>query len=352
MRTVKVDIAIAGAGIAGLWLANLLLGRGFDVAVCERGQIGGVQTMASQGLIHGGVKYALGGTATRAFEAVSDMPRRWRACLEGSGEVDLRGVNVMSDRYYLWSPDAPGARLAGFLASRLLRGRVEKLSPSEYPQPFTGQSGTLYRLDDFVIDVAGLVRRLAAPLAERIFPMAVEPEGLVMRHGTVIAFENADIRVESERFVLAAGAGNEKLAAAAGAETHMRRLPLKQVMVHSTDPEPIFAHCMAGLGAEPALTVTTLPGYHYLGGALASDGAKRSDVDQIDAARRELAQALPWIDWSTNRTFETLSIDRAEPEGPRLEGVFVETHENVLIAWPGKLTLAPGLGDRALRTLA
>ena len=32
MRTVKADIAIAGAGVAGLWLANLLQNRGFDVA--------------------------------------------------------------------------------------------------------------------------------------------------------------------------------------------------------------------------------------------------------------------------------------------------------------------------------
>ena len=218
MRTVKADIAIAGAGIAGLWLANLLVNRGFDVAVCESGKVGGTQTMASQGLIHGGVKYALGGVATGAFEATSDMPRRWRACLEGKGEIDLQGVGVTSDCYYLWSRDALGARLAGFLASRLLRGRVERLAPTDYPDTFTGQAGTLYRLDDFVIDVAGLVRRLAAPLTDRILPMAVEPEGFVMEQGTVAAFENANIRVEAQRFIFAAGAGNEILAAAAGAD--------------------------------------------------------------------------------------------------------------------------------------
>ena len=351
MRTVTVDVAIAGAGVAGLWLANLLLNRGLEVAVCERGEVGGTQTMASQGLIHGGIKYALTGIATRAFETVSDMPRRWRACLEGAGEIDLRGVRVVSDCYYLWSPDAPGARLAGFLASRLLRGRVEKLSRSDYPRPFAGQAGTMYRLDDFVIDVAGLVQRLAAPLEGRLLPVSVEPDGLVMHQGTVRAFQNADIRVEAERFIFAAGAGNGTLAAAAGAAIRMRRLPLKQVLVRSTNPEPIFAHCIAGMRSEPALTVTTLAEYHYLGGALASDGATRSDADQVDAARQELAQALPWIDWS-KRTFETLSIDRAEPDGHRLEGAFVETHENILIAWPGKLTLAPDLGDRALRALA
>ena len=351
MRTVKADIAIAGAGVAGLWLANLLQNRGFDVAVCERGKVGGTQTMASQGLIHGGVKYALGGTATRTFEAVSDMPRRWRACLEGKGEIDLRGVRVNSDCYYLWSHDAPGARLAGFLAGRLLHGRVERLAPEDYPSPFAGQAGTMYRLDDFVINVAGLVKQLAAPLRDRIVTVAVQPEGLVMDRGTVRAFENANTRIEAERFIFAAGAGNEALAAAAGAATRMQRLPLKQVLVRSVDPEPIFTHCLAGVRAEPALTVTTLPGYHYLGGALASDGADRGDADQVEAARVELGRALPWIDWSS-RTFETLSIDRAEPAGRRLEGAFVETHENVLVAWPGKLTLAPDLGDRVLGAIA
>lgn len=351
MRTVKADIAIAGAGIAGLWLANLLVNRGFDVAVCEAGKVGGTQTMASQGLIHGGVKYALGGVATGAFDAVSGMPNRWRACLEGKGEIDLQGVGVTSDCYYLWSQDTPSARLAGFLASRLLRGRVERLAPTDYPGAFAGQTGTLYRLDDFVIDVAGLVRRLAAPLTDRILPMAVEPEGFVMEQGTVAAFENANIRIEAERFVLAAGAGNEALAAAVGATTQMQRRPLKQVLVRYSDPEPIFAHCISGVRTEPALTVTTLPAYHYLGGALASDGANRCDADQVEAARMELERALPWIDWS-NRTLETLSIDRAEPAGRRLEGAFVQSHENVLIVWPGKLTLAPDLGDRVVRALA
>ena len=351
MRTVKADIAIAGAGIAGLWLANLLQNRGFDVVVCESRKVGGIQTMASQGLIHGGVKYALGGIATGAFEAVSDMPRRWRACLEGQGEIDLQGVEVTSDCYYLWSRDAPGGRFAGFLASRLLRGRVEKLAPTDYPGTFAGRAGTMYRLDDFVVDVSGLVQRLAAPLKDRILPMAVQPEGLDLKQGTVNAFENATIRVEAERFIFAAGAGNEALAIAAGATTGMQRLPLKQVLVRSSDPEPIFAHCVSAMRTEPALTVTTLPAYHYLGGALASDGVGRSDAEQVEAAKVELQRALPWIDWS-NRNFETLSIDRAEPAGQRLEGAFVKTHENVLIAWPGKLTLAPDLGDRALCALA
>ena len=298
MRTVTADVAIVGAGVAGLWLANLLLARGFDVAVCERGEVGGTQTLASQGLIHGGVKYALGGSATRSFEAVSDMPRRWRACLEGTGEIDLRGVNVVSDCYYLWSRDAPGARLAGFLASRLLRGRVAQLPAADYPDTFAGQAGTLYRLDDFVIDVAELVARLAAPLAGRILRIAVEPERLVMDQATVRAFEGAELRVEAERFVFAAGAGNERLIDAVGADTRMQRLPLKQVRVRCTDPEPIFAHCISGMRTEPALTVTTLPGYHYVGGRarLGRRESKRCRADQRSQAGTRPIAAMDRLD--------------------------------------------------------
>ena len=46
----------------------------------ERDSLGGEQTLASQGMIHGGLKYALGGTLTRSSEAIANMPERWRAC--------------------------------------------------------------------------------------------------------------------------------------------------------------------------------------------------------------------------------------------------------------------------------
>ena len=362
MRTLKVDIAIVGAGIAGLWLANLLLHRGLNVVVCERSHVGGTQTLASQGLIHGGVKYALSGSASRAFEAIAEMPRRWRDCLAGIGEVDLGGVSVVSQCYYLWSRATFGARLQGFLASKILRGRVEQLAPADFPIPFAGHAGTLYRLDDFVIDVRALVAHLTAPLADRVLAVEIKPDDIVLDQGRVCALDNTEVRIEAERFVLAAGSGNEALATAAGAKTRMQRRPLKQVLVHFSNPEanpeaspePIFAHCITGLGTEPALTVTTHARHHYLGGALASAGCERDDADQIAAAKKALDDSMPWIDWS-KRSFETLSIDRAEPAqtgGRRPDEAFVETHENILVVWPTKLALAPDLGDRVMRALA
>ena len=188
MRTIRVDVAIAGGGIAGLWVANLLLRRGLDVALCEPGTLGGTQTLASQGLIHGGIKYALGGRADPTFDALQDMPIRWRRCLEGSGEIDLRPVPTVSDACYLWSREAFGARLAGFLASKLLRGRVTRLGRAEYPRAFSGQAGSLYRLDDFAIDVGALCRHLSECLGPRALASRVPPDGVILRGGRIAAF--------------------------------------------------------------------------------------------------------------------------------------------------------------------
>ena len=92
----QLDIAIIGAGIAGLWLLNLLQKRGYCAGLIENDSIGGGQSLKSQGMIHGGIKYALRGLTNHASETIADMPARWRACLTGEGCLDLAGVNILS----------------------------------------------------------------------------------------------------------------------------------------------------------------------------------------------------------------------------------------------------------------
>ena len=50
---------IFGGGIAGLWMANRLTDEGYHVIIIEPHELGGQQTRCSQGIIHGGTKYAL-----------------------------------------------------------------------------------------------------------------------------------------------------------------------------------------------------------------------------------------------------------------------------------------------------
>lgn len=98
----STDILIVGGGVAGLWLNARLRRAGYATVLVETGALGGGQSGKSQGIIHGGTKYALTGMLTGASEAIADMPRRWRESLAGSGELDLSGVRLLSEAHYLW----------------------------------------------------------------------------------------------------------------------------------------------------------------------------------------------------------------------------------------------------------
>ena len=52
----STDIIIFGGGIAGLWLLNRLHNEGYQAILLETEALGGSQTIASQGIIHGGLK--------------------------------------------------------------------------------------------------------------------------------------------------------------------------------------------------------------------------------------------------------------------------------------------------------
>ena len=167
------DIAIIGGGIAGLWALNQLRNLGYSAVLFEREALGSYQTIGSQGMIHGGIKYALSGALSSGSETISGMPATWRECLAGRGAVDLRGCRVLSEQFYLWSDGGLQSRLSSFFASKLLRGRVQHLSARDYPAPLRDRAfrGQVYRLLDLVLDVPSLVATLASRQREAIFPI-------------------------------------------------------------------------------------------------------------------------------------------------------------------------------------
>src|SRR5690606_13154219 len=97
-QALSTDVLIVGGGIAGLWLNARLRRAGFATLLVEKGSLGGGQSVKSQGIIHGGTKYALHGALTGSSEAIAAMPGRWREALAGAGELDLSGVRLLSDR--------------------------------------------------------------------------------------------------------------------------------------------------------------------------------------------------------------------------------------------------------------
>ncbi len=357
--TLETDICILGGGIAGLWLNARLRQQGFQTLLIEHGALGGGQSVKSQGIIHGGTKYALHGSLTTAAEAISGMPARWRACLQGQGELDLRGARLLSQHHYLWSPGSLISNLAGFFASKALRGRVEAVKGEQLPAAFANRAfkGKVYRLDELVLDVPSVLQQLAKLGAGSLI---ADSQAQIERgaNGEISGVQVQGGKIRAQRYVLTAGEGNEALLSDWGvAEPRMQRRPLQMVLVKGPALPALYAHCL-GNSPKPRLTITTHPCSDgqwcwYLGGELAEQGVGLSADNLIAKARSELTELLPWVDLSACQ-WATLEVNRAEPAQSGLvrpDSAYVQAIGNALIGWPTKLALAPNLSDLVMEQL-
>jgi glycerol-3-phosphate dehydrogenase len=358
-QALSTDVLIIGGGVAGLWLNARLRRQGFATVLVENARLGGGQSVKSQGIIHGGAKYALHGALTGASEAIADMPRRWREALAGSGELDLTGVRLLSDAHYLWSPGSLAGNITSFFASKAVRGRVDQVKGEQLPPALQHPKfkGKVYRLAELVLDVPSLISRLSAlagdglMAAERIEPLREQGEltGLIV--------DGREIR--AQRIVLSAGRGNAELLSSLGLSQPPQQLrPLHMVLVKGPTLKPLYAHCLGG-GPKPRVTITTHPAADgqwvwYLGGDLAeAEGVARNEAAQIQAAQKELAELLPWVDLSAAQ-WATLRAERAEPAQSGLvrpDNAFLHEQSKLLVGWPTKLALAPDFADRVLAAL-
>ena len=72
-----VSVAIVGGGIAGVWLLRILSDLGINAWLFEAEGLGAGQTLASQGMIHGGLKYQLHAGRDGLGESLAHMPDFW-----------------------------------------------------------------------------------------------------------------------------------------------------------------------------------------------------------------------------------------------------------------------------------
>ncbi len=363
LHTLDLDIALIGGGVAGLWLLNRLRQAGYRTGLFEHRALGSDQTIASQGMIHGGLKYSLTGSLSGATRAIAEMPDLWRACLAGDGELDLRGTRVLSDHFYLWSTNDLGARLTGFFASRLLHGHLESLGEDQRPRPLGGTRGNLYRLTDLVLDIPSLLASLAEPCRNCLGLIDSHRARLVhdTDEGLSLQLPDQHLKINARRFILCAGQGNGPLLASLGiGQPAMQLRPLQQVMVTHPDLPIFYGHCL-GTDTSPRLTLSThwLPDGQpvwYLGGNLAEHGAEMPAQSLIARAQAELASLLPQVSLDGAR-WATLPVMRAEARQPGLvrpDNAFTGPASGLpqlLVAWPTKLTLAPALARDALALL-
>jgi hypothetical protein len=364
-HTIHVDIAIIGGGIAGLWLLNLAVNAGYHAVLFEQTALGSGQTIASQGMIHGGVKYTLTGALSGASEAIADMPDHWRRCMDGTGDVDLRGTRILSDHFYMWSAHSTASKITTFLASKALRGRVDAQKKSAFPAIFSNPAfkGSLYKLVDMVVDTHSLIDTLYKPQKDRIF--AIDWRQAQLQRNTdgadiIIPLGEEIFSINSQLCVLAAGKGNADLLKKLSVKNPVMQLrPLQQVMVRHRYHDPLYAHCV-GTDSKPRLTISShRDGEYtvwYLGGQLAEDGVHISADALIARAKTELQTLFSWLDWC-DAEWSTFCVDRAEPTQPGLlrpDNAWLSACDDLsrcVVAWPTKLTLMPNLGNLLMNYL-
>ena len=370
-----VDIVIIGGGIAGLWTLARLRKAGYQAILVEAESLGSVQSGASQGIIHGGTKYALTGKLTQSAQSIVQMPQRWKACLEGVGEVDLSQAKILSRHQYLWSNKSLAAKLTGFFASKVMSSRMQHLSPEDYVPPFNqpGFNGELYQLDESVLDIQSVIEAIRGQFSEVIFQAHIEKIIALSANDDSMA-ENLyriqlsdDINILARSIVLTAGAGNEKLLASLNIkQPQMQRRPLLMPMLIARESvlPRMYAHCL-GVSALPKMTITahSLSAAHlsaeadgqtrtvwYLGGEIAEKGVGRTVEEQTQRAKKELHSLMPWMDFSQCK-WSALAIDRAEPkmpDGSRPVEPAVFTEQGIITAWPVKLAMAPVMVDKVM----
>jgi glycerol-3-phosphate dehydrogenase len=352
----KLDAVIFGGGAAGLWLLDELTRRGLDVLLIEATALGHGQTVASQGIIHGGLKYTLTGLLTPAAKQIREMPNVWRSCLAGEAAPDLSRTHVRSHFCHLWRTDSISSRLGMIGASLGLRVAPRPVDETERPQILAGCPGTVARLDEQVISPVSFVADLAAQHYERIVRLDVARDvefevpsaGQVRRLRIRIPLTAESLTLSPRHVIFTAGAGNAELRTRVGLTTPvMQRRPLHMVMLRGDLPQ-FHGHCVDG--AKTRVTITSDSDaagktVWQVGGQIAEAGVAWDRSRLVAQAQFELQTVLPAIDlrcveWGTYR------VDRAEgrtASGARPDTIQILRDGNTITAWPTKLALAPML---------
>lgn len=365
-KIITSDVVIIGAGIAGLWLHNRLNQLGYHCLLLENQQIGHAQTLSSQGIIHGGSKYALNGILSNAAQTISGMPARWKACLQGNGEIDLSAVNVFTEHQLLWSTQSLSSKMVSFFASKALQSRMQSISKKERSGLFAddGFKGALYQLDEPVLDVSSLLKALIKPYAANILKIPEATPDWVKQDGNITAMRFGDeVEIQAQQFVLTSGEGAaELLQSLQLTKPKMQKRPLQMLLCKAKDPAnplpQIYAHSL-GSGSKPIATISSHPDktsniVWYLGGNIAEEGVGKEPNILIQEAQALLKQILPWftlpeLEWTTHH------VNRAEPKQSgfaRPDSAYVSTHHNLHIAWPTKLALSPDLADKVIDAIS
>lgn len=342
---------IVGGGIAGLWALTEARAKGIDAILLEAESLGTGQTLASQGIIHGGSKYALHGKKTNALETISAMPLRWHEALQDKGPVKLGTAKILSEHQYLIPSAGIDSKVLSFFGSKTMASHTKKVAAKNAPTPYQvlNNKANLFELNEPVLAVDSVVCALAQQNQGFIFKHKLQQENITKTDQGFSLNLNGQT-VDCDYLLLTMGEGFEQLKEKSIA---MQKRPLHMVFAKSPKLPEIYAHFI-GRSSKPLLTVTSHPEngetVWSMGGNLAEDGVKLSQKEQQAKAYYWLVK-LVGEDIAQSATINSYFINRAEPKQKGLlrpDDAFVHCDGRLLIGWPTKLALAPRLSDQAL----
>lgn len=345
-----MDVVIFGGGAAGLWLLDDLTRRGWNAVLLEAHALGTGQTVAAQGIIHGGLKYTLQGLLTKSATSIREMPAIWRECLDGQREPNLSAVRRRSDECFVWRTDSLSSRLGMLGAQFGLRVAPQSVAAEDRPEILRGCPGTVARLPEQVISTVSLIEVLATRNRERL--LKVNPAQVTFQcrePGEVTTILHEDLELRPRAVVFTAGAGNAMLRRSVGLTVEaMQRRPLHMAMLRGERLPMFQGHCVDG--AKTRVTISSEADSSgrivwQVGGQIAEDGVAWDEQTLLTRARGELRTVLPNIDLSSVE-WSAYRVDRAEgivSGGKRPESVQIRREGNCLTAWPTKLALVPQL---------
>ena len=373
---ISIDAVIFGGGVAGLWTLDTLSRQGHTAILLESTALGHGQTVWSQGILHGGLKYTLSGLLTDSAKAIAEMPALWRNSLAGTpnpDQPDLSTADVRAHQCHLWRTKSLTSRLGMIGARTGLRVKPTPLDRPNWPTPLTNLKGEVFTLDEQVVRPTTLLSALAAPWQSRT--LLYEPQSLSIHHhpdhtSLTITAPNPtanpapspeQLTLNTKAIILTAGLGNPDLAKLANiANLKTQRRPLHMLLAKGRNLPPLNGHCVDG--AKTRVTITSDRDHQgntiwQIGGQVSEDGVDWTPDKLIQQGKAELAASLGTSQQHLTdlgiESWSTYIADRAEvqtPSGARPADAYIHQHHNpgstTLVAWPTKLVLAPVLAQR------
>lgn len=360
------DLAVIGAGIAGLGVFESAGRAGLKAVLIDRGAPGGATTAVTSGLFHGGLRYLSYDVATSLL-----------MCRE-IARVRRERPDLLRRQAFLW-PVYRGDRLGLGLISALqqeydlfapLRGarRHARLTAEEAVSALPGlrREGLLgaVAFDEWRVDVAGLVGLLAAAgraaggeILEGWRATALSRSAGRVSAATVADGRGAQREIEARVFVNAAGPWAEEVARLAGVRSVRLRLRKGVHLVIPGDPPP-HGLIFPGPGGR-SLGVYPRESQTWVGPTDEPHDGSPDDVRaspaEIESLRLSLAAVLPDL---ARRDCRAVAGLRPIPSQRGAAFLLSREHrifdhagegvENFLTLAGGKLTTYRPMGDSAL----